>query len=517
MVFTYSTISPSPPHPPFLCYMGLDKYENEELIRTGVTTDIWFHVDSVSSAHVYVRLHPGLTIGDLGEDTLEDMCQLVKNNSISGSKMASCKVVYTPWSNLRKDLVGMDVGTVSYHDTNLCRFRRVNKNKTIIKRVEYGKKQAEWNYDEVNALWKEEERLRLKKMNKAKYDNPRENALKMHDALSDSTKSSEERARDRMKALGDGSSGIDGALSQLEGISFSPVSMTTTTTTTTTTTIAGKLESDSILPLYIAEANERRALSDDVCFLIERGWGDFDKEGSDRISILSRLVGEKIEMWECDDDTSEEDIEGLRVEELEVLKAIFGEEAFAEGWNFAVTIEGYQPPLHLFGPSPPPLMFECYNSGNKYPFDFPVFAISGGGLPEHGVKEVTQRLKNWLIEEWAEDRRGEPIIFEMVELTREFVDEFVDRFDAEEKERKAEASKEAMIKAEEDRKLLQEKIKAERRKIIEEAQRAEMERVAVANSTNSSSEPSLAATNTARVKKAPKGKKLNIDPKFLSM
>jgi predicted ribosome quality control (RQC) complex YloA/Tae2 family protein len=41
-----------------LLYMGKDKYENEDLIKYGWPEDVWFHVDNLSSAHVYARLAP---------------------------------------------------------------------------------------------------------------------------------------------------------------------------------------------------------------------------------------------------------------------------------------------------------------------------------------------------------------------------------------------------------------------------------------------------------------------------
>jgi len=72
MVFTYSAIRASPPHPPFLCYMGAEKFENEQLIRTGVASDIWFHVEDVSSAHVYLRLGASNTIDDISEGERRD-------------------------------------------------------------------------------------------------------------------------------------------------------------------------------------------------------------------------------------------------------------------------------------------------------------------------------------------------------------------------------------------------------------------------------------------------------------
>ena len=95
----------------FMLYMGRDKVENEDLIAYGLPEDIWFHVDALSSAHVYVRLPEGLTIEDIDDETLEDCCQLVKANSIQGNKENDVDIVYTPWGNLKKT-PSMEVGQV---------------------------------------------------------------------------------------------------------------------------------------------------------------------------------------------------------------------------------------------------------------------------------------------------------------------------------------------------------------------------------------------------------------------
>ena len=48
---------------PHLIYVGKDKFENEDLIRwSWPEQDIWFHVDDLSSAHVYLRLNEGENI-----------------------------------------------------------------------------------------------------------------------------------------------------------------------------------------------------------------------------------------------------------------------------------------------------------------------------------------------------------------------------------------------------------------------------------------------------------------------
>lgn len=71
----------------FTIYMGKDKYENEDLIKYGLPEDVWFHVDDLSSAHVYLRMNPGMTLDDISEELLLQCSALVKANSIAGCKV----------------------------------------------------------------------------------------------------------------------------------------------------------------------------------------------------------------------------------------------------------------------------------------------------------------------------------------------------------------------------------------------------------------------------------------------
>ncbi|KAK4761803.1 hypothetical protein SAY87_029687 [Trapa incisa] len=132
----------------YTIFMGLDKYENEELIKYGFPEDIWFHVDKMSSAHVYVRMHKGETIDNISEGLLEDCAQLVKANSIQGkpplffilcqpletniinitwawhcNKVNNVDVVYTPWANLKKT-ASMNVGQVGFHNPKMTKVER---------------------------------------------------------------------------------------------------------------------------------------------------------------------------------------------------------------------------------------------------------------------------------------------------------------------------------------------------------------------------------------------------------
>ncbi|KAG6814791.1 hypothetical protein H0H93_012234, partial [Arthromyces matolae] len=68
--------------PPATIYMGRDKVENEELIKYAWPQDVWFHVDKLSSAHVYIRMPDGMTFETIPEVLLTDCAQLVKANSI---------------------------------------------------------------------------------------------------------------------------------------------------------------------------------------------------------------------------------------------------------------------------------------------------------------------------------------------------------------------------------------------------------------------------------------------------
>ncbi|OJJ49518.1 hypothetical protein ASPZODRAFT_127989 [Penicilliopsis zonata CBS 506.65] len=113
--FTSNVVSPAA-----YIYVGKDKFENEDLIKYGLEQDVWFHVDNLSSAHVYLRLRDGESWESIPEKLLEDCAQLTKANSIEGNKKDNITVIYTPWSNLMKD-GSMATGQVSFHNNKMVR------------------------------------------------------------------------------------------------------------------------------------------------------------------------------------------------------------------------------------------------------------------------------------------------------------------------------------------------------------------------------------------------------------
>eukprot|EP00834_Sanchytrium_tribonematis_P001256 NODE_29_length_37665_cov_1.081563.p17 type:complete len:231 gc:universal NODE_29_length_37665_cov_1.081563:35130-34438(-) len=146
-----------------MVYMGRDKFENEILIQHCCEYDIWFHVDHLSSAHVYLRseefklkiteilqnhfaqyknfktlpfkemekVFKSITIP---EQVLLDCGQIVKGNSIKGSKEDAVDIIYTPCWNLKKTR-GMDTGTVSFMKDNLVKRVRIERDGQLLKKL----------------------------------------------------------------------------------------------------------------------------------------------------------------------------------------------------------------------------------------------------------------------------------------------------------------------------------------------------------------------------------------------
>ena len=142
--------------------MGLDKYENESLIKHALPIDIWFHVDNLSSAHVYLRLPLGVALDAIPSDVLEDASQLVKANSIQGCKINNVGIVYTPASNLRKTQA-MDVGQVGFKDDKLVRKSTVDRRNTeIINRLNKTKKELFPDLEVERLAWDREQRGKAK-------------------------------------------------------------------------------------------------------------------------------------------------------------------------------------------------------------------------------------------------------------------------------------------------------------------------------------------------------------------
>ena len=130
MVFYFTCSDPR-----YTIYMGRDKYENESLIAYGWPEDLWFHVDKLSSAHVYLRLPPDVGFDEVPPALVEECAQLTKLNSIEGCKLNNVPIVYTPWANLKKT-GDMATGQVGFHNRAAVRHTTIHsRNNEICNRL----------------------------------------------------------------------------------------------------------------------------------------------------------------------------------------------------------------------------------------------------------------------------------------------------------------------------------------------------------------------------------------------
>lgn len=70
---------------------------DEDLIKYAWPQDVWFHVDKLSSAHVYLRMPEGMSWDAIPEALLTDCAQLVKANSIEGMTLIHLCGLQTEW------------------------------------------------------------------------------------------------------------------------------------------------------------------------------------------------------------------------------------------------------------------------------------------------------------------------------------------------------------------------------------------------------------------------------------
>lgn len=142
--------------------MGRDKVENEDLIKYGDDDDVWFHVDKLSSAHVYLRLPAGMKWDQIPTKLLDDLGQLVKANSIEGNKKNNQTIIYTPWRNIKKQ-GDMAIGTVMFHNDQIVKRHHISqRDNAIVNRLNKTKREEKVDHEAVRQE-REKERNRIKR------------------------------------------------------------------------------------------------------------------------------------------------------------------------------------------------------------------------------------------------------------------------------------------------------------------------------------------------------------------
>ncbi|WFD30687.1 hypothetical protein MSPP1_001709 [Malassezia sp. CBS 17886] len=183
--------------PPASIYMGVDKVENEELLKYGFPEDVWFHVD-----------------------------KLVKANSIQGNKKNNITVIYTPFANLKKT-GDMAVGAVAFHNDREVRRAYVKeKENGIVNRLEKTRLVKDVDHEAVR---QERERAlgRQKKEFATAQKQDAADSKRVHKELSDARDYSHlfseeaiaetQRTQQRRQRLRARAQGVDGERDQEEG------------------------------------------------------------------------------------------------------------------------------------------------------------------------------------------------------------------------------------------------------------------------------------------------------------
>ncbi|RDW62750.1 DUF814-containing protein-like protein [Coleophoma crateriformis] len=132
-----------------------------------------FHVDKLSSAHIYLRMREGETWDAIPQELLIDCAQLTKANSIEGNKKDNVTIIYTPWSNLKKD-GSMATGQVSFKNQKMVKKILVpQRENPIVNRLN---KTKEEKFPDL-AMEKEEKLKQIRKKEQAeKLERKREEA-----------------------------------------------------------------------------------------------------------------------------------------------------------------------------------------------------------------------------------------------------------------------------------------------------------------------------------------------------
>ncbi|KAJ8892940.1 hypothetical protein PR048_005521 [Dryococelus australis] len=85
----------------------------------------------------------GQSIDDIPTAVLEDAAQLVKANSIQGTKMNDIDVIYTMWSNLKKTEVMVEGQVGFFNDKEVRKLRVAKRINEIVNRLNKTKQEAQ--------------------------------------------------------------------------------------------------------------------------------------------------------------------------------------------------------------------------------------------------------------------------------------------------------------------------------------------------------------------------------------
>lgn len=101
---------------------------------------------------------------------IEDACQLVKDNSITGRKQSEVDVVYTMWSNLKKTQ-SMEVGQIGFfREKDVHLVKHVSKKPEIVKRLDKTKETKQVDLQAMREERDAKERAETKELDRKRRE-----------------------------------------------------------------------------------------------------------------------------------------------------------------------------------------------------------------------------------------------------------------------------------------------------------------------------------------------------------
>ena len=176
----------------------------------------------------------------------------------------------------------------------------------------------------------------------------------------------------------------------------------------------------------------------------------------------------------------------LREEEIEVLKAIFGDEPFCSStFDFELPVEGFEAPGAFDSNDDDLLTVGVYAEATAYPYGPPVLTVHGGGLPERALREITKYVAAHLVNDF-EERAGDatPVIFELVALIQEQAEVWVEAWLDEARKKGMEEAEKKRIEVEKEAEVIREKLMAATEQNRKEKEAVKAEKKERANALN---------------------------------
>ncbi len=82
-------------------YIGKTQCENFEVINKGMSDDLWFHANQISSCHVVCKMPDGIDKKDL-RYIIKASAVLCKNNTNKLKSLKNVEIIYTQIKNITK-------------------------------------------------------------------------------------------------------------------------------------------------------------------------------------------------------------------------------------------------------------------------------------------------------------------------------------------------------------------------------------------------------------------------------